>query len=1589
MTSFTRRLAALAVILLLLVLTIPTVSAPGTYGDQLKECNDRVTKGPWWSRVWGAVTWVACVGIKLLGKWIVDILLGWISDAMTWLVKQFITMFQEALTMEPPWERYDGLHALVLKLVIPLLFAQIIVVTIWFLFSSIDPGQRAQAKNQLTKLMTALVLISVSKHLYILLFGISTDMTNIMFEKALALAGTSPTGLNPAVLIASIFLAVIIVAIASGQFIILLWILGIFLYVLLLAYVRFAMVILFYMIFPLILFLYFFEYTRQLGGDFIMKTLMWIFMGPVMALVMCINILSLQMVLGIDSAGMTNLATNPNPTASDMGTIDTSSTAPGQEIDEAQVAQQFPGGMAIFVGLILFLAGSVAFLAVPLIMTSLMQYLGGAVAAAGMMGAAKSTNRPQRLQSFGMMFGGSIMMGSSPAQAMGFAGQGMASYGRDSQENPGSIFSNKSGPAPVGGGKGQGFISNLRDAVMGPTKETKAAEQEFFKSKGGGGGGGGGKSGGGDQSKSGGSSQYIKQGEGGKDTEAPASPITGGEHTRTVAEKAQDRVMAGDSTSRLAAMLGLTLPDPKRSVWPGLYDIFVGPRPGSTVAGGRGAHVRAGIGKVLKATFIPESPFKPIRQAGAMLAALGGMILPPPLVPLTDWVGTKMMGLSVREALFSRVPRGQINGMIGQYKKLDQQEKALQSMQASGGTTTADLTRVSAELAKVSKSKNELADKFGVAMTKLGFGVTPMYDIMAEYRGNTVAYMELMGKAEMLAPELHQRYLETARVPRSLYKELEDSPTADIDALVKKRDEGTLTTTEKTEVDKIQGHVDELKKGRTQDDIDNWSEAAERSLFYSVAFMRSNKIEDSMDQTTFLNANGGVGAFAANTGMFKVDDKSWETRFDPDWKKRFDQQSGQQEPVGKMERRMFMRLDGAMENAATQMETKILDTGESVPNLSIHRDGDCNIYVGAKDLAEIQGKRTGEDWVETGREYELKNPEGITFSTRNQRTGDEVLTKGRVLKVVEVDARLGVLKSLDGITAKTMGDASNVVNGKATLLLTEFSTQADKIYEIDTTKPPEIRQDPRLWKVVDPTKIDPAKLADGHYFIQDPLNSDRTSTITNAYSGGRVTYNDWVHPGITTEPDEKLPGHFKQGPAADKAITVTDVIAKNAGLTTPSEIVSMSDKQLERHLIRQGVPVAGLTAYQMREKAAADIKAKVDEEKQRHREETEEKAIVRLSGLATVEDIKRMSDAQVEDYLTSNGVSVAGLTPKAMKQQAIKITEDSMKQQVKITEALVAKIRASQLLLSPPKGFEKILSKTDKEVEDYLKSQGVATAGMTIPDIRRQVLEVAELREADQRFHIDKQDMRQLKDAELGAEYALMTKLIAFRGEKATGGHTRHLRLFNDRDDPTHMVVDVDRKYWERMDWKWEKIERHGKGAYVGVNIAHMTEAGYFQRAEEHYMRHELGHVDAKEIIPQIREAAMQNLTPAEQRMIKSLRISREDDALGRAEEEVVANIIHNPDPDSIKENARKVLDIMEKDFDRLGYDHITLAAAYSALDPELEKEFTEMMQRKKAKHHITGGDFKRFEAATRYAGFIAAETERIRLKRQQSGGTP
>jgi hypothetical protein len=242
----------------------------------------------------------------------------------------FISKMTDYILMNPDISAFKPFINDIISILFPMYVVAIVVTGIFIIFLSTDPEHRARAKSMLIRLILGMAMVTTSMQIYEFLMNLAQAIA------AKILAGWVIAGGGGGLAVMTILIA------AAAIF----WYISVFilpalaLIALISLVSRYLLVCLMAILFPLTLFFYFFEFTKGIGTNMMRYTMMAIFAQPVQALMMVIMIISLQ---SVESDG---------------------------------------GGL---IALVIGIVGLVMIIAAPLIMFGLMNWIGGAVAGAGMM----------------------------------------------------------------------------------------------------------------------------------------------------------------------------------------------------------------------------------------------------------------------------------------------------------------------------------------------------------------------------------------------------------------------------------------------------------------------------------------------------------------------------------------------------------------------------------------------------------------------------------------------------------------------------------------------------------------------------------------------------------------------------------------------------------------------------------------------------------------------------------------------------------------------------------------------------------------------------------------------------------------------------------------------------------------------------------------------------------------------------------------------------------------------------------------------------------------------------------------------------
>ena len=262
---------------------------------------------------------------------------GVLIDIGNCVMMFFISLMTEFILMNPDINEFKPFVNDIVSILFPIYVIAIIITGIYIIFLSTSPTSRARAKSMLIRLIMGMAMVTTSLSIYELLLNLSEAIAGRILSGWILGGGGGGLAIMTTLVVVSVIL-----------FFISAWILPMLVVIALISIAaRFFLVSLMAVLFPLTLFLYFFEFTRSIGQKMMRYTLMAIFTQPVQALMLVIMII-----------GLNNMST----TGDILGKI---------------------------VSLVMGIAGFLMLIFAPLLMLKLMSWVGGAVAGAGMMLAYK------------------------------------------------------------------------------------------------------------------------------------------------------------------------------------------------------------------------------------------------------------------------------------------------------------------------------------------------------------------------------------------------------------------------------------------------------------------------------------------------------------------------------------------------------------------------------------------------------------------------------------------------------------------------------------------------------------------------------------------------------------------------------------------------------------------------------------------------------------------------------------------------------------------------------------------------------------------------------------------------------------------------------------------------------------------------------------------------------------------------------------------------------------------------------------------------------------------------------------------------
>lgn len=389
----------------------------------------------------GAVEWFNCMRT---GDWNIgntvpcaikvaaDKIMNWIKETMAKLLAEFFTAAETLLTWNPkvyPMSAADppvisSITETIFKVLIPLYVFMLLLVGIYLIFMSYSPQGRAQAKQMLMKLLFSMVIVSVSPAIFQMLIEIQESMVKDILDIAKDTAKSvyvPDTELRKAAEIRSDATFAKMSAMCAAAFInpitILPNLLIVFAAMAMMA-IRYLMVVLFAIMFPMALFLYFIDFTKNIGAEILTKTMTWLFMPIVMAAIIAATVVAMVDLASASTAGAAESLLN------------------------------------IVIGALCVVGGMLGLVIAPWMMTGLIKWVGGVVQAAGtMMYSMPGAGQTHRAIAGAAMAGGGMLMG---AQAW-MAGDSSVWRGQMIYAASEMAWARQREPPPWLGGPTQGF----------------------------------------------------------------------------------------------------------------------------------------------------------------------------------------------------------------------------------------------------------------------------------------------------------------------------------------------------------------------------------------------------------------------------------------------------------------------------------------------------------------------------------------------------------------------------------------------------------------------------------------------------------------------------------------------------------------------------------------------------------------------------------------------------------------------------------------------------------------------------------------------------------------------------------------------------------------------------------------------------------------------------------------------------------------------------------------------------------------------------------------------------------------------------
>ena len=216
---------------------------------------------------------------------------------------------------------YPSLMVVVLQAIMPLIVLGVLYSAIKLIFSSANPGERSEAKNQLQAMLIGMIVIPVSPYLYQILVDLAYNLmvlligghaipippaTSSPYQQGVLQQILGPHSFGTAVYAPFTGIG------ASPNFLFIL-VCACISYILALSvlFFRHIIVVTFAVLMPLICFLYLFDFTKTVGRKFLKYAITWAFVPPVMAMWIVV-IAALVSSTGVGTSSASIVSLDPN-----------------------------------------------------------------------------------------------------------------------------------------------------------------------------------------------------------------------------------------------------------------------------------------------------------------------------------------------------------------------------------------------------------------------------------------------------------------------------------------------------------------------------------------------------------------------------------------------------------------------------------------------------------------------------------------------------------------------------------------------------------------------------------------------------------------------------------------------------------------------------------------------------------------------------------------------------------------------------------------------------------------------------------------------------------------------------------------------------------------------------------------------------------------------------------------------------------------------------------------------------------------------------------------------------------------------------